>query len=153
MARQMKRAGDVTGRRAAELAAERQAEVEARQNEISLVNAQASQRAEETVDLTDGPQSQPLAEPRVVEEADQDKVADPDPAPASRGNDVEVVEEPDIEVTDVEVAPKIVEFRVNEDLENVTIGQGTNYNFFEGTKYRAPKHIYDHLEEKGYIWH
>jgi len=148
MPRQTKRAGDVTGRNADKLAEQKQAELAARQGEISMINAQAAVRDEETVDLTSGP----VAQPPVVEQADQDKVAARASQPAETGG-VEVVEEPEVEVRDVEVAPQVREFRVNEDLENVTIGQGTNFNFYEGKKYRAASHIYDHLEEKGFIWH
>lgn len=46
-----------------------------------------------------------------------------------------------------------VEIRVNTDLEEVTIGAGTNFSFKEGQRYKVPQHVYDHLEEKGYVWH
>lgn len=59
----------------------------------------------------------------------------------------------DVEVTEVEVANVTREFRVNTTLENVTIGRDNHYTFEEGRRYKAPKHVYDHLEEKGYIWH
>lgn len=151
MPKQQTRAGDVTGREKAKLAEQHKAELDARKDEITLINSRASERSDETVDLTDGPQNQPLAEPKVVEQADEEKVQKAPEAPATTPG-VEIVED-EVEVTEVEAPVKIKEFRVNEDLENVTIGQGTNYNFTEGTKYRAPAHIYDHLEEKGYIWH
>lgn len=48
---------------------------------------------------------------------------------------------------------QLVEFRVNETLEDVTIGVGTNFSFEEGRRYRAPRYVRDHLEEKGYIYH
>lgn len=43
--------------------------------------------------------------------------------------------------------------RVNEDIEDVTIGAGNTYNFEAGRQYRVPKAVADHLEEKGYVWH
>jgi hypothetical protein len=43
--------------------------------------------------------------------------------------------------------------RVNEDLDDVTIGVGNHYSFKMGQKYKVSKQIADHLEEKGYIWH
>jgi hypothetical protein len=54
---------------------------------------------------------------------------------------------------DVDVKEKLVKFKVREDLEAVTIGAGTFYNFEAGKTYNYPKYIYDHLEEKGMIWH
>jgi hypothetical protein len=46
-----------------------------------------------------------------------------------------------------------VTIRVNEDLEKVTIGAGNHYDFEAGRRYSVPKHVADHLEEKGYVWH
>ena len=48
---------------------------------------------------------------------------------------------------------QMVVFRVNETLEDVTIGQGNTFTFEEGRQYRVPRYVRDHLEEKGYIWH
>lgn len=53
----------------------------------------------------------------------------------------------------VVVAEKMKKFRVNTTLEKVTIGVGNHFDFVEGQKYKAPKYVYDHLNEKGYIWH
>lgn len=150
MPRQTVRAGDVTGREKAKLAEQHAAELAARQDEITLVQSKAQERDDEVVDLSGDEYEEPI-QPQVVEEADQDKVQTPEPKPATTG-EVEEVED-EVEVQEVETPVKIKEFRVNEDLENVTIGQGTNFNFYEGKKYRAPAYIYDHLEEKGYIWH
>ena len=56
-----------------------------------------------------------------------------------------------------EIAPTLTEntvlIRVNEDLEDVTFGVGNHYTFKMGQKYKVPKNLADHLEEKGYIWH
>lgn len=146
MARQpQKRGGDVTGRNSERLAAEKAAELEARQQEISLINAKARAVDDEVVDLTS---EDVINEPPVVQEADQDKYQPVAAKPQDVGPGAE-----EIQVQEVEVAEPVREFRVNEDLENVTIGQGNNYNFYEGKKYRAPKHVYDHLDEKGYVWH
>lgn len=140
-----KRGGDVTGRNAELLAEQKAAELEARQDEISLINAKSREVDDEVVDLT----SEPVAtQPPVVQEADQDKYQSVPEQSTNAGPGVE-----EIEVQEVEVATPIREFRVNETLENVTIGQGNNYNFYEGKKYRAPKNVYDHLDEKGYVWH
>lgn len=48
---------------------------------------------------------------------------------------------------------RLVTIRVNEDLDNVTIGVDNHYNFQAGRQYKVPKNVADHLEEKGYVWH
>ena len=53
----------------------------------------------------------------------------------------------------IDQGQQMVEFRVNETLEDVTIGVGNTFTFEEGRKYRAPAFVRDHLEEKGFIWH
>lgn len=53
----------------------------------------------------------------------------------------------------VEVEVPMKTFRVNTTLDMMTFGHGNNYDFEEGRVYKAPKYIYDHLEEKGFVWH
>ena len=117
------RAGDFTGRKKAELQEQHAAEQAAAAESLALATAAAKAEEQETVLLE--PKQEPVHE--------------------------EVVG--DVAVTDVDVNEEIVEFRVNETLESVTIGHGNNYDFVEGQKYKAPKRIYNHLEEKGLIWH
>lgn len=117
------RAGDFTGRQKAELQEQHAAEQEAAAQSLALATASAKAQEQETIELT----------PK------QDAVRE------------EVVG--DVAVTDVDVNEEIVEFRVNETLESVTIGHGNHYDFEEGQKYKAPKRIYDHLDSKGLIWH
>lgn len=53
----------------------------------------------------------------------------------------------------VQVAQKSSEVvRVNEDI-SMTYGAGNHYDFEAGKKYRVPKAVAKHLEEKGLIWH
>ena len=118
------RAGDLTGKKKAELAAQHADEIAAKAQSTAMATAAAAAEAKEPVDLA--PRQEPVEE----------KVVD----------DVVVAQ-------DVDVKEEIVKFRVNETLEQVTIGHGNHYDFEEGREYRAPKHIYDHLEEKGLIWH
>jgi len=56
-----------------------------------------------------------------------------------------------VEVVDVKRADR--ELRVNTDLEQVTFGAGNHYDFQEGRRYKVPADLYDHLDEKGYVWH
>jgi chemotaxis protein CheY-P-specific phosphatase CheC len=44
-----------------------------------------------------------------------------------------------------------VEIRVVENIENMTLGAGNNYNFKPGQKYRVTKAVAQHLKEKGYL--
>ena len=53
----------------------------------------------------------------------------------------------------VRVKSATVRFKVNTDLEDVTIGQGNIFTFKRGETYTASRHVYDHLEEKGLVWH
>lgn len=117
------RAGDLTGQKKAELAAEHAAEQEAAAKSLAMATAAAAEEAKEPVDLT--PRAEPTEERKVGE----------------------------ITVTDVDVSEKKVTFRVRETLEMVTIGHGNYYDFEQGREYTAPKHIFDHLEEKGLVWH
>lgn len=54
-------------------------------------------------------------------------------------------------------APKVEQsfriMRVNTDLPDVTIGKDNHFTFREGTRYKVPQYVYDHLDEKGYVWH
>jgi hypothetical protein len=45
-----------------------------------------------------------------------------------------------------------VVIRVNEDLQQVTIGRET-YDFISGRKYKVPRNVAFVLEERGRIWH
>jgi hypothetical protein len=38
-----------------------------------------------------------------------------------------------------------------EDIENMTLGAGNNYNFKAGQKYSVTKTVATHLQEKGYL--
>lgn len=117
------RAGDFTGRTKVDLAEQHAKEQEAAAANIAMATAAAAVEEQETQDLT------------------------------PRKEEVPVDTTQDVAVTDVEVEEPTVEFRVNDTLNQVTIGHGNHYDFVEGQKYRAPRSIYDHLEEKGLIWH
>jgi hypothetical protein len=44
-----------------------------------------------------------------------------------------------------------VEIRVVQDIENMTLGHGNNYNFKAGQKYKVKQSVANHLKEKGYL--
>lgn len=128
MARSTTRAGDFTGRQKETLARKHAEEQKAAAASIAMATAAAAVEEQEPVELT--PRDLNPVEEQVVEELDGGLV-----------------------LTDVEVEEPKVKFRVNETLEQVTIGYGNHYDFEEGREYVAPKSIYDHLESKGLIWH
>lgn len=117
--------GDFTGRQKAKLQAEHAEELAKREKELSLINQQEQEfRSNSTVDLTQG-------SPIILD-----------------GDDVQ---ELDGEAELSETAYRTI--RVNQDVEQMTVGAGTSYDFVVGQKYRVPRHIADHLEEKGLVWH
>jgi chemotaxis protein CheY-P-specific phosphatase CheC len=55
------------------------------------------------------------------------------------------------EVITVGSSDDSVEIRVIENIENMTLGAGNNYNFKAGQKYKVTKQVAQHLREKGYL--
>ena len=58
----------------------------------------------------------------------------------------------EIESVGVSMADDTQIVRLAEDLEHVTIGVGKHYSFKAGQKYKVPKHVAQHLQEKGYLY-
>lgn len=67
------------------------------------------------------------------------------------GREVHGVEMVDPEVP-VNIEPETARIRISDKLENVTIGQGTNFSFEEGQVYEVPMHVAKHLDRIGYVW-
>lgn len=126
-----KRASDMTGRQIDAANKKRDAEKAERAKEMSMATA-AAKEVEETgvVDLTD---------PKSPKTFDAD------------GNRVDEVEEEAVEETIVDVNTKMVEVRVNEDIDMTFAGE--SYKMKVGPTYKIPAHIADWLEEKGIVWH
>jgi hypothetical protein len=59
-----------------------------------------------------------------------------------------IVDEP---VTVGKASDDNVEIRVIENIENMTLGAGNNYNFKAGQKYKVTQQVAQHLKEKGYL--
>jgi hypothetical protein len=55
------------------------------------------------------------------------------------------------EAIEVGTSDSSVEIRVVQDIENMTLGAGNNYNFKAGQKYKVTKQVALHLREKGYL--
>lgn len=58
----------------------------------------------------------------------------------------------EVESLGVESADDSTVIRVAEDLDFVTIGVGNHYSFKAGQKYKVPKNVAAHLQEKGYLY-
>lgn len=137
-ARNTARPQDLTGATKEKLEAEKAAEREAAAEHLATLAASKSEN--------DG----------VVEwdaEKNGPKVESSDSADAEGKQDAPKSDSPVAVSRQVQVKDEIVSFKVRETLEMVTIGAGNHYTFEEGKTYKYPKHIYDHLEEKGMIWH
>jgi len=144
------KAGDMTGRQRAAAAKKNAEEQEARKAEMAMISAQKEiELRDEIVDLSD-PQ-----EPKTLKD---DEVKDPR-VQGTEGLEDEIhVEEvaPDVrdaalEETEVDIKEPLVVVRVNEEVEMTFAG--AEYRMEPGPKYRLPKHIATHLDERGYIWH
>lgn len=58
----------------------------------------------------------------------------------------------EVESVGVSLADDSVIVRVAEDIEMMTVGAGNHYSFQTGKKYKVPKHVAAHLQEKGYLY-
>ncbi len=114
---------DVTGRIAEELAEKHAEELAARAGQLSTITGTVPLNADEET------------------EVDYTKPAEPVAADAG---------EIQIGSATGEASRKI---RVNSDIEQMTVGPGTSYDFKRGVVYRVPSHVALILEQKGLVWH
>jgi hypothetical protein len=115
---------DFTGNQKAILSEQAAKQVAARQDEISMINAQERAAKEQPIELD--------ARGREVRQSEAD-VSESDPVP-------------------IQVAPEFATVRINCTLEKVTIGQDNHFDFVEGQVYRLPYHVAAHLDALGYVW-
>lgn len=158
MAARRRNPSDFTGKERDALANANREELQKRDKEIAMLNAAEAKEKTKVVDMT--------TDPTGAIEYEDDGLDEDDTAPAVTvvGGVVDLTENAPVGdaapfvVTSVIEQPLVVEepfrvIRVNADLSQVAIGAGTSYDFEEGRKYRVPKNVADHLEEKGYVWH
>lgn len=69
-----------------------------------------------------------------------------------KGRTLQSVPEEETPEGPVELPPEKVHIRIGCDLEKVTIGQGTDFDFKEGQVYEVPLHVALHLDRLGYVW-
>lgn len=152
--------GDQTGRIGAELRAENAEAIKEASKRMAMVTAVKEYEQDHVVYDYTG--STPVPETETIEVADgkPKKGKDKDPLVEAVVAKAKAAETPEPqEVGGVEpVTPKQVgaedDTRVIValyDLENVTVGAGTLYNFEAGRKYRVPKNVAFHLGQKNVV--
>lgn len=62
---------------------------------------------------------------------------------------VAVVDEPAVQI----VQAPTVKARVNTDIEDMTYGAGNIFSLRRGVWYNFPRDLYDHLDDRGFIYH
>ena len=143
--------GDFTGMKKARL----QAEVEEQQTREAerLAMATASAQRSSSNEIVDYTKPRPKVRkeptgPGVKREAPVKDLTG-DAGKVGAVTDVLVQDEEDEEP--VYVRPTSVLIRARYDLENVTIGHGTLYNFEAGRRYRVPWNVAEHLGERDLV--
>jgi hypothetical protein len=58
-----------------------------------------------------------------------------------------------VEVDTPDPAYQPVKFRASEDVDQVTVGQGREFNLMAGRIYKAPRWVVVHLDDKGLVYH
>lgn len=157
---QQARPGDVTGRKREQLAAEHAEEIKAREGNLAMISAEKQRSMDEdiidpltreiirssdgTVTNMDDDEDE---EPRVLRAPGGSLTIEEMPEPKPRldptGKPVQVNRDPEEKVV----------VRFNCDLEEVTIGHGNTFTFEQGKKYRLPRWVAEHFDEKGVLWH
>ena len=174
---QAKSPGDATGKRQAHLEAE-VIEEQDRQDELTTVSRQQREaELEEEIDYTGEEdrakdrhktksKEEERAEAQVVDESGSSydlnakiealRESD-DPADRALAEDYDRMRrEREANTTTqgvVEVGQSSVRIRTNADIQNMTLGVGTNYNFKAGEWARVPAHVAQHLEERDLLMH
>ncbi|MFF8283334.1 hypothetical protein ACF06W_11495 [Streptomyces albus] len=87
-----------------------------------------------------------------MHQADQKASLDEPIALDEKGRTIQSVSEETAVDGPVEIPPETVNIRIACDLEKVTIGQGTDFEFKEGQVYTVPLYVAQHLDRLGYVW-
>lgn len=175
---QRKSAGDQTGKKKATLEAE-VVEDQERQDELTMISRQKEEAAkDEEVDYTDEArkagqtppaprtQSDDRVEAAVVDDGGEtydleatiaELRSSEDPARQKLAEDYERLRrEQDAQTIQqgyVEAGQAVRRIRPAFDIDQMTLGVGTEYNFKAGQWYKVPAHVADHLAEKDLLMH
>lgn len=124
--------GDYTGRLKQQLATEYAEQQQLAAHSKSMVTTTVQENKNEVVDLFIDKDYENLHTKR--------QVAD--------NGELEVVE---VDVEDPQFKP--VRFRASDDVDQVTVGQGREFNLKAGRNYQAPRWVVEHLDSIGLVWH
>lgn len=141
---------DVTGKQRERLAREYAEEQKRKASQISMVTAGIEEEKAEVVDLTNP--STPTTAPPEDLEVEEDPVIARILAQGGEQvpGDQEVAAIQEMAPTEIETNP-IHLVRCISDVQQATIGVGQHYSLEAGRKYKLPKSVAIHLEEKGYV--
>lgn len=151
---QQARPGDVTGRKREQLARELSEEIKEREGNLAMITVERQRSMDE--DVVD-----PLTREIITEKTGAVRRMDEDEDDAPRvlgtgDNSIEELVEPKADPSAPQLARDPMEkviIRVNADLDEVTLGYGNTVSFKEGGRYRVPRWMAEHLDEKGLVWH
>ncbi|MFE4527114.1 hypothetical protein ACFRMO_07935 [Streptomyces anulatus] len=113
---------DFTGNKKRQLAEEHAEELTRRKGELAMHHAEQAANLDKPIELDE------------------------------KGRTLESVGEESAPDGPVELPPETVDIRIACDLEKVTIGQGTEFDFKEGQVYTVPLNVALHLDRLGYVW-
>lgn len=143
--------GNYTGKMKEKLQKEAQQEQERRAAEVSMITAQEKQVKDDTVvDYTEAQKGRKkkAVKEAVVEEPPTDQTSAEDESPSSP----EVQQNPGVQevepVEPIQVSKTKVKVRARANLENVTIGAGTMFDFEAGRQYLVTPNVAQHLAER-----
>lgn len=135
MATARKAPGDFTGRQTEKLRKEASEKDADRAKQLSMATAEEKERIDNTI----------------VDYSDPNRPVEED-APAGAFDTYDVDTDDVVEVEQEGDSTPMVLIRLNADLKT-NVGYRQEYEFEAGRRYRVPKHVADHLDEKGYVWH
>lgn len=161
MAKAQARPTDFTGVTIQRLQKEKEAELKAREGQISLIHQQEAEDSKRIVDLTGNPSAPVIVDDMEDEEFDDGLIdtVKVTVQPVVVEEEVDYTKGPPVKPA-VVVAPVTVvagpvnkKMRVNTDIEQMTFGYGKHYDFKVGVTYNIPIELYNWLEEQGYVRH
>lgn len=158
-----KNPGDFTGNQKVKLQAEAQKQKQEQERELTMITAQeATKKSTEIVDYSKKKQA------AVVDTGPVDLTITPDDGDDETINKIvastrseqppagDIVETTDLTAEQsrtpdlaapVQVGRTSVKVRARYDMDKVTVGKGTFYDFEEGRQYLVPPHVAEHLSE------
>lgn len=145
---------DFTGARKKKLQDQHERELADREKELAMMSASRKREKDESV--VDYSSDKPVPPPAGPVDYSSDNYEDdptiaqilaeseemPDPAKVGEAAD------PSVGAQTIKLEKTTVIIRAREDMNAVTVGKGTRFDFEAGRKYKVPKHVGEHLVER-----